>query len=228
VDPLEDVRNRDAPRDHVDDVGLCQHRADRGAGFGRVGLQREAADLVERHAEVAPDVLQELTRAGGALAGHAIAEHLGPIVDADGTGVERADVDHRSRRRLEQQSAAGVRRHAVEVTGAELDAVALTGRGHVGEGLAVEPGLSQRGLKRVFGDAQRIALADALDLPGQDPLVTGLGVLDDRHLDGGRAHVDPRADEGAFRSRRHEAPPAAAVSPGPSRRANSAAPSAPV
>ena len=48
---------RDAARDHVDDVGLGQHRADRGAGLRVVGLERQRSDLIERQpAEVAGEM----------------------------------------------------------------------------------------------------------------------------------------------------------------------------
>jgi hypothetical protein len=61
-----------------------------------VGLQRQRPDLVDRDAEVAADVLEELPRARRALAGHAVTEHLGPLVHQDRARVQRADVDHRA------------------------------------------------------------------------------------------------------------------------------------
>ena len=70
---------------------------------GSSACERERADLVDRDAEVAADVLEELPRARGALAGHAVAEHLGALVDEDGARVQRADVDDRARLGVEEE-----------------------------------------------------------------------------------------------------------------------------
>src|SRR5215831_13493048 len=84
MDALEDVGRRDPARDHVDDVGLGQHRADAAHDLRIVGLSRQRPDLILGDAEIARDVLQELSGPRRALAGYLVAQHLAALVEADG------------------------------------------------------------------------------------------------------------------------------------------------
>ncbi len=95
---------------------------------------RQRADLLDRHAEVAGDVLEELARPGRALAGHLVGQHLAALVDVDRAAVQRADVDHGVDARVQEHAAARVRGHGVEVAGGELDVLALAGGGDVVDG----------------------------------------------------------------------------------------------
>ena len=80
--PLRMFGMRDAARDHVDHVGLGEHRADRRARLGLVGLQRERRRSPRASRRGSGDVLEELARARRALAGHPVAEHLAALVHA--------------------------------------------------------------------------------------------------------------------------------------------------
>jgi hypothetical protein len=234
VDALDDVGGGDAARNHVDHVGLGQHRADRRDHLGVVGLRAQRADLLLRDAEVAGDVFQELPRARGALAGHLVGQHLAAFVDQDRAAVQRAAVEDRAAFGVEIDGAAGMRGHRVEVPGMERDRLALAGGGaivHVGAG-------QSRILQRlVIGGArelERVAVADP-DESARDPFGPVALVAEDGDLDRRGADVDACGDRHAISPIMSSPtlPPSGRASAGAAipwalRRANSAAPRAPV
>jgi len=126
MDALQDVGRGDPARHQIDDVGFREHGADAGDRLGHIGLERQGADIFERHAQIARDVLEELAGAARALAGHAVAQHAGARIHADGAGMERAHIEGASSVGNEEERAAGVRGHAVEVASAEGHPVTVT------------------------------------------------------------------------------------------------------
>jgi hypothetical protein len=131
--PLQDVRDRQMPRDTMlmTSVSASTAQID-GARLRLVALQRQRSDLVDGDAEVAADVLEELPRARRALAGHAIGEHLGARASISTARACRAPMSTTARTSRSRNSAAArVRGHAVEVPGAEVDLLAFAGRRHV-------------------------------------------------------------------------------------------------
>ncbi len=142
--------------------------------------------------------------------------------------MQRPDVDDRAGGGFEEEPAARVRGHAVEVPGAERDELALAGRRHVGEIAAAEAGIRQALVVEVGGDLQRIAPADPLGAAGELHGAGRTAILDQRDLDGRGADIDAGDGEGgAVVDPVHVAsPPAPGCSA--SRWAKRAAPSAPV
>ncbi len=161
------------------------------SGFGRTLRQR--ADLLDCNAEVARDVLQELARARRALARHLVRQHLAARVDIDRPAVQRADVDHRVRGRVQEHAAARMRRHRIEVAGRERHVLALAGGGDVVDVVDRQAGVGEHAVAPFLGERHRVAAPDALAALRQ-PL--RLAVLDakQRALDGARADVDADRD----------------------------------
>ena len=88
--------------------------------------------------------------------------HLAPVVEGDRPGVEGADVEGGAGLRVEEERAAGVGGHGVEVAGAEIDGVAVAGRGDVVEVLGRHAG-GGAGVGEGRGDhLADVAAADAL------------------------------------------------------------------
>src|SRR5512136_2012509 len=119
MDALQDIRRRNAARNHVDHVGLREHGANAAHDLGIVALARKRSDLFLRDTEIPGDVLKELPRARCALARHLVAEDLAASIDLDRTAVQRADIERRTRFRVEVDGAARMGRHRVEMTGME-------------------------------------------------------------------------------------------------------------
>jgi hypothetical protein len=157
---------------------------------GSCEVLRQRADLLHRHAQVARDVLQELARARRALAGHLVAQHLAALVDADGAAVERADVDHRAGLGVEEDAAAGVRGHRVEVAGGELDVLAFAGGGDVVDVAGAQAGVGQHAVVALAGQRHGVAAADALAALGQPFRAARPRAAEQHGLDGARADVD--------------------------------------
>src|SRR3990170_5934938 len=133
MNAFENVGGGDAAADHVDDVGFRQHGADAADQLGIGSAAGKRPNLFQGHPQVAGYVFQELAGAGGALASHTIGQHAAALVNAQGAGVEGADVQDGADRRHQEGGATCVRRHTVEVAAAELHQLALAGAGHIGD-----------------------------------------------------------------------------------------------
>jgi hypothetical protein len=188
----------------------------------RARLHRETADLVERDAQIARDVLEKLPRARGALTGHARGQHFAAGIDAHRTGVKRPDVQDRGRLGHEVSRAASMGRHAVKVATPELHQLALAGAGDVGHLFGGELALGQGGTEALVDHLPEIPASDTVGAKRED-LDAGR-VATGRAQDGGLDRAGPDVDPGCHeRAMAH-----AASSAGSPRMANRAAPRAPV
>jgi hypothetical protein len=107
------------------------------------------------------DVLQDLARAGCALARHLVAQHFSTLVDRDGAAMQRPDVQRRARFRIEIDGASGMRRHRIEVAGVEGYALPLAGGRDVVQVLLGDAGVLQHLVECHACEFHRVTLADA-------------------------------------------------------------------
>ena len=99
VDAAQDVLDRHAFGDVVDDLGLGQHRADARDGLRPRGAERHRADVGHGHLEVLRRALEEAARARRALLVHVELLDLAAVAQADRARALRADVEDEARRR---------------------------------------------------------------------------------------------------------------------------------
>ena len=132
--PRQDVGRGDPAGHHVDHVGLGEDRADARALLGLLRGERERSDLLERDAEVAADVLDELAGPRGALARHPVAERRVRVSSTTIARAWRAPTSSTARAPgTSSTPPAGVRGHAVEMAGPEVDQLAFAGRRDVSD-----------------------------------------------------------------------------------------------
>ena len=217
MNSLENIRRCDATRHHVDDVGLGEHRADAGDLLRIVRLFRQRSDLVLGNAKITRDVFQELAGARRALAGHLVVQHLAALVEPDGAAVQGADIERSAAIRAQIDGAAGMSGHGVEMTRMKMQRLALAGRSTIRDVLALQTGLHQSVVVDLFRELQGIALTHAVN-PLDEACFTATFDVEERDLDRAGPDIDPRCD-------RHEI---LLFQEATARRANSAAPSAPV
>ena len=130
----------------------------------------------------------------------------------DSARVQRADVEDRARSRIEEETAARVRRHAVEVSGAKRDGFAFAGGGHVGQVGGTHTRLLHALPEQVGSHEILIAPADALHSLRQHARALLARFLHDHDLDGRRADVDS-GHQHRFGTRAHAASLAFPASP---------------
>ena len=152
------------------------------------------------------------------MARHLVAEHLAALVDTDGTAVQRPNVEDRARLAVEKNRAAGVRRHRIEMASVERNALALAGAGDVVDLALRKAGILQHIVEYDARKLDGIALTDANDRARKPSLLAVLH-LEQGRLDGAGSNVNA----GCYG---HGSLPS--FCPRCARRANSAAPSAPV
>src|SRR5208282_2747128 len=206
----QDIRQSDALRDVVDDLGLGQHRADAGDELRVLGRERLRPHLLEGDLEVLRTSLDEATGSRGALLVHLELEHLSRRGNGHRPGGLRAHIDDQSGLREEEDGAA---RRGSEIADLQVP---------FGDRVATEAGRAEV-VDVARGDVRRLPqLLQHVpsDLHRNPPRRGGGGredpptVFEQHALDDPSPEVEPAGD--------HDAPPATIRS-----RPWSAAPSAP-
>ena len=178
-----------AARDHIDHVRLGEDGADAADGFRIIRRLRNLTDFFERDAEVAGDVLQELTRSRCTLTGHFIGQHFAAFIGCDRTSVQGANIDHGVDTRLQIGSATRMRRHRVEVACAERNILSITRGCDVVDEFRIKVQLRQHVLIALPCENQWVAPPDPVHALCQ-PFHFSIGYIEQRSLDCTRAKVD--------------------------------------
>src|ERR1035441_4382218 len=131
MNAFENVGGGDSPADHVDYIGLRQDGADAADHLWIAGAAGEGANVLQSDTQVAGNIFQELSGAGSALPGHAVAEHAAALVNTHGARVQGPDVENGADFGHKKNGAASVGGHAVEVSSAKIHQLALAGAGHI-------------------------------------------------------------------------------------------------